>query len=91
MNEQQENLERVSVKIRSHVFAFCVGRIRERQPDFTMLELTAYVAERTGVAPDSPGRILRGLRQKERIDYVNTSKKWSRYRVLSVSVEREAA
>ena len=45
-----------------------------------MADLNAHVNTRVGlVAPDSPGRILRDLRKKQRLDYLVVSRKSSLY------------
>lgn len=49
-----------------------------------MQDLTEFVSSRVNgfVAPDSPGRILRLLRQSGRINYVVISRSKSLYRII---------
>ena len=52
-------LERVGGRIAGTVLQFCRWRIVGAPREFRMAELQGYVLKHTGVAPDSPGRILR--------------------------------
>jgi len=82
MSEQQANLDRVSYRINLAVMAFCrsIG-VKEFYAD----ELRRYVRRMVGeVAPGSPDRILRNLRQTGQIDYVVVSRSESLYRMLRV-------
>jgi hypothetical protein len=74
---QDDNLRRVTERVSAAVLEFCFpGR------QFHMAELNDYCAERVGnLAPDSPGRILRLLRQAKRIQYHVVSRRDSIYRV----------
>ena len=77
LNEQQANLERVRSRIAQAIVTFC-----DWHSMFYMQELLNYVEATTQVAPDSPGRILRDLRQKGLIDYVVLNRRQSLYQVL---------
>jgi hypothetical protein len=79
VSEQQANLDRVSARIRPAVKEFCLSRIGQQ---FHVEELTSYVRAKTTVAPGSPDRILRDLRQQGEIDYEVVSRSKSLYRVL---------
>lgn len=93
MTEQAANLDRVSAKIGPVVRAFCRWRWRVGRVDFHMAELTAFVRDRSAIAPDSPGRILRMLRRAKQIDYVVVSRRDSLYRLVAVDgvTERPSA
>jgi hypothetical protein len=73
---QDENLERVTERIAAPVLEFCGLR---RQ--FHMIELAEFVQARVGVAPDSPGRILRMLRQAGKVSYRVIDRRNSEYLV----------
>jgi hypothetical protein len=77
--EQKEHLERVSARIGAMVIRFCRNR-----RDFHMEELRQYVVEQGEVAPASPDRILRWLRQKGFLDYEVINRRESHYRIKSV-------
>ena len=73
-----DHLDRVSEKIAIYVVDFC-----GQQEDFLMSQLLTYVRSKvSNLAPDSPGRILRDLRQKGVLDYRVVDRKNSHYRVM---------
>jgi hypothetical protein len=73
----REHLQRVSERIAGAIVAFC-----ERHREFHMAQLTAWVRETVGeVAPDSPGRVLRALRQRGTVSVELVSRRDSLYRV----------
>ncbi len=76
--EQVRSIERVRDRIGQAVLDFCSpGRI------FHMKDLVAYIEFRCGyVAPDSPGRILRDLRKKRKLDYFVKSRRDSLYEIV---------
>lgn len=78
---QGEHLERVSARIGRHILTFCQARIASGQLDFRMDELRAYVQAQAGVAPDSPSRILRDLRQQGLLRYEVVNRRASHYRL----------
>jgi hypothetical protein len=83
--EQQENLERVSSRIGLAVLDFC----RDHQR-FCMDELRRHIIRETGVAaPDSPGRILRDLRQRGHVGYKCVSRAESLYEVSWVKAQQQ--
>jgi hypothetical protein len=85
MSEQQENLDRVSERIGPAVMAFSALVLGK---DFFADDLRRYVGEQVGVvAPGSPDRILRQLRQKRRLGYKVISRSESIYRMLWVGEE----
>lgn len=80
VEEQRENLERVSVRITPWVKQFC--RTHKR---FHADALHEYVIRMTGIAaPASADRILRMLRQTGFISYRCISRRESLYEVLWV-------
>jgi hypothetical protein len=74
----EENLGRVAERISGAVEEFCGLRKRFRQ-QFHMAELCDFVRDRTGVAPDSPGRILRQLRSLGKLNYRVVDRRSSLY------------
>ncbi len=95
---QPEQLARVAAKIAPIVLKFCAAHLKRHQPDFHMEDLQLWVRERTRrpaprrrswatsltVAPDSPGRILRLLRERRQLDYTVLSRRGSHYHLLWV-------
>lgn len=86
MTEQAENIQRVNSQIAGHVTAFMKGHIDK---DFHCDELRKYVYDRVGgyIAPGSPDRILRLLRQQGVVDYAVINRRKSLYRSLSVEMQ----
>jgi hypothetical protein len=68
ITEQQENMSRVSDAITPLVMEFW-NTTNETGDAWHMEELTNFVSQRTTVAPDSAGRILRSLRQQGKLNY----------------------
>lgn len=83
MNEQQQNLERVSSSIAPIVLEFC--RATASGGMFRMHELVAYVQARATVAPDSPSRILRDLAKRGQLAYRVVNRSQSLYQLESVA------
>jgi hypothetical protein len=83
-SEQTENIERVAARIEPVVLDFCREAIGKNNSVFHMEDLRTYVVQRGLVAPDSPGRILRLLRQKKKIDYLVINRRQSVYLLLKV-------
>lgn len=85
MDEQAENLERVSLKIARHVLQFCADCLAQETVRFHASDLCKFVIDQMpNIAPDSPSRILRDLRRKQQIDYKVISRKDSLYEVIFV-------
>ncbi len=84
MSEQVLNLERVYDKIAECIIEFCNQRNQSKQPLFHMEDLQRFVADKLLIAPDSPSRILRALRQEGRIDYMVVNRRQSLYSLLPV-------
>lgn len=81
--EQQENLERVEGRIGRAIEDFIALELRSGKATFHANELRKWVNDGVpGVAPASPDRILRGLRQAGRINYEVVSRRNSLYRAL---------
>lgn len=79
-------LERVGGKISDAVLAFCRRHYRYAGTtpsilEFHLEDLASSVRSATGIAPDSPGRILRDLRQRGHVRYTVLSRKDSLYRI----------
>lgn len=79
MPTQSLNLSRVNIKVAHLVTAFIRGR--GVGSHFHMEDLTKYVTDQETVAPDSPGRILRDLRSKGKLDYKVISRSQSLYQI----------
>ncbi len=76
-----EDIARVSDAIAQHVTAFLTARLHQ---EFHVSELHSYCAEHTKgyIAPGSPDRILRSLRQKGKVNYEVVSRSQSLYRAI---------
>lgn len=83
MTEQTENISRVASEIGSHIIAFID---RHMNQDFHCEALRQYVYSKVDgyVAPGSPDRILRDLRQKGKVNYSVINRRQSLYRALPV-------
>ena len=80
---QTDHLERVTERIGSEIQAFCEDRLRAGTPEFYMVDLQKHIASRfENVAPDSPSRSLRSLRQRGLVAHELLSRRNSHYRVL---------
>lgn len=77
-----EHLARVGGKIGEVILDF-VRKVGVNN-DFSMNELTDFVAKQHPIAPDSAGRILRALRKAGRLDYDVVSRRESKYRVTKI-------
>jgi hypothetical protein len=84
VNEQRQNIERVNTAIASLVVAFLR---RNMNQEFHVESLRQYVFSNVQgyVAPASPDRILRDLRQKGVIDYRVVNRRQSLYMALPVN------
>jgi hypothetical protein len=86
MNEQSEQLTRVNSAIAIFVEAFVSSHTTWHVSD-----LQRYVFDRVDgyVAPASPDRILRDLRQKKVIDYEVVNRRKSLYRTIAMKGQGE--
>lgn len=84
---QAENLARVSERLNGAVLDFCRRVLARNDRTFHIEELRAFVVDLKlgAIAPDSPGRIMRLLKQKKRIDYVVVNRRQSSYLLLHVN------
>lgn len=83
MTTQTTQLKRVRSLIGDLVMDFCSCRVGK---EFYGWELATFVMDRvTHVAPGSPDRILRDLRQSGAVEYTIVSKAQSRYYVDRVN------
>jgi hypothetical protein len=78
---QEVHLTRVRNKIGPVILAFCASRLEDGRPEFHADDLRKYVEAHNGVAPASPDRVLRDLRQKGELGYQNTDRRKSLYRI----------
>lgn len=77
------HLDRVSKRIEPYVFRFCL-----EHTEFRMDQLTKWVAEKvSGLAPDSPGRILRSLKKQGKVDYEVVDRRGSLYRIKQIEAQ----
>jgi hypothetical protein len=81
--EQSANLERATEHLADAVVAFWRARLGR---DFYAYELVDFVREQLGpgLAPDSPGRVLRRLRRGRVVHYEVMNRAASLYRALAV-------
>src|SRR5689334_18703571 len=79
---QRREIARVARTIGPHVLEFCRNHVGQR---FNGAELMKYVAERHGVSPESPTRILRMLRKEGLINYAVTNRAKSEYIIREVT------
>lgn len=88
MTEQAENIQRVNQAIGQHVTAFLDSHLNQ---EFHVDEMRQYVSANVDgyVAPASPDRILRMLRQKGAVNYTVISRSRSLYRALPVKGQME--
>ena len=85
MTSDREERARVKSRIGSLILRFCATQLALHR-SFFMEELRQFVEEelRQAVAPDSPGRILRQLRQQHLLNYMVVSRGRSLYRMKPV-------
>lgn len=78
--EQDENLERVKDRIGNATIEFFED---EKRTEFFADELRRFVIAHVGkIAPGSPDRVMRDLRQRGVIDYEVVSRRHSLYRII---------
>jgi hypothetical protein len=78
---QTQNLERVTERISRSVLSFFSFRKRMRVVEFHAEDVYRWVVHDCGyISPDSPGRIMRLLRQRGLIDYEVVNRAKSLYR-----------
>ena len=84
---ENADLSRVRGKIGPAIVAFLKGRIKTGRRTFFINDLQGFVATATlgNVAPASPDRILRNLRQRGLVDYELLDRSSAKYRVKAVS------
>lgn len=87
MNEQRENIERVSTQIAGYVTKFIDAHLDK---EFRVEELHKYVASELDgyVAPGSPDRIMRLLKQQGRVDYIVLNRRRSLYKAIPITEQR---
>ena len=85
---------RVRSRIGKLILEFCHFQFGTfADAEFYMEDLRGYVEKRVqgAIAPDSPGRILRQLRQQRQLNYKVISRSKSLYRVVPVERPAEQA
>lgn len=90
MTSDREERARVRSRIGSLILEFYEFRLHINATDFHMEDLKRFVENRapySRIAPDSPGRILRQLRQEGHLNYKVISRRQSLYRVVPVEKE----
>ena len=81
MKEQEENISRVSQKIAYAILEF--WEYTGPKTPFHMENLLKYVRTRLPkIAPDSPSRVMRDLRQHKVINYVVLNRRKSLYKFI---------
>lgn len=83
MSEQKQELARAVESIREIILGFCRARPLQQ---FCASELRHYVAERSFIAPASPDRVLRALRQAGELNYKVVNRRKSIYELIPVVV-----
>ena len=82
-DDDHEERARVYHRIAPVIMEFSRLRAGEQ---FHVEELRVFVLERVpGIAPDSPGQILRALREEGRLDYVVINRRQSLYQFRTVA------
>jgi len=81
MGQQHEHLDRVTSRIGGLVLAFVRLRWSRGEPCFHMRDLHDYIFQATQIAPASPDRILRQLRQAGQFDYRVLDRRASFYEI----------
>jgi hypothetical protein len=85
---QQNELGRVKTNIGELVESFILHRWQTGQPRFHMRDLHDYIFTRTHIAPASPDRILRQLRQEGKFDYKVIDRRASCYQITTIGNSR---
>ncbi len=92
VSSDRQERERVRSRIGSLIMEFCAIQMRHGGT-FYMEELRGFVERKMGagshIAPDSPGRILRQLRQQRRLNYKVVSRTQSLYRMKRPAEQAE--
>jgi len=76
---QPRELSRVTGRIGELIVEFIEQRLRT-QPEFHAADLHKFVAAHETVAPDSPIRVMRDMKQQGQINYTLLSRRGSLYR-----------
>jgi hypothetical protein len=85
MDEQRSNLKRVTDRIGRSIIEFARDQLATGNHCFHMDSLRVHVSKGHAIAPDSPGRVLRTLRQRKLIGYEIISRRDSLYQILWVA------
>jgi hypothetical protein len=82
-NRKKRKPRRLSTQVAPAVLRFFRTKRERGQRHFYMQELQSYVTTQFPFAPDSPSRIMRGLRQRKRLNYKLISRKKSLYEIVA--------
>jgi hypothetical protein len=94
VSSDHQERTRVRSRIGSLILEFYEFRLHINATQFHMDDLKRFVENRapySRIAPDSPGRILRQLRQHRLLNYKVVSRRQSLYQVLPVERPAEQA
>lgn len=82
MSEQDDNLDRVSARIGAAIFDFYAWHVQAGELEFHAEDMRRWVIRSVGmVAPGSPDRVMRDLRQSGAINYQVLDRASSLYRI----------
>jgi hypothetical protein len=82
VTEQEQELQRVELRIAEVILFFCKWKKMHGFPEFHMAQLQTYVNMYAPSAPGSPDRVLRDLRKQGKVSYEVVSRSASLYRLL---------
>ena len=88
MIEQTQQLNRVAATTKDAILEFMKARLASEDPTFTSDQLRFYVTNNVlgKVSPSSADRVLRLLRQENKINYVVLNRGKSLYRAVPIVV-----
>lgn len=91
MTSDQQERARVKSRIGKLIVEFCTERLKHFEGTFFMEELRVYIDRKLAgcIAPDSPGRILRQLRQQGELNYIVLFRSQSLYQIKPVEKTAE--
>jgi hypothetical protein len=91
MTEQTQQLNRVAATTKEAILAFIKARLADTENNgaFTADQLRFYVNNNVtgGVSPSSADRVLRMLRQANKLNYIVLNRGRSLYRAVPVAVD----
>lgn len=81
--EQEQQLDRVRGKLQPMILDFYHQRLSS-EPKFFAADLRRFIASQSLVAPASPDRVLRDLRQRRKLNYRVLNRAASQYEALPI-------